>query len=126
MSLHIKIQVSLEQDAHEKFANVNMKTSMWMPVELNVGSSHIRVTSVSLSEISFPRSLTDRLQVRSVLISPRLSCQSTDIIPLNDVSDVYNVSTGHELDEFIIRRRQGVTVYFSSPSRERIVKVNEA
>ena len=40
-----------------------------------------------------------------------------------DVSDVYNVSTGQELHEFIIRRRQGVTVYFSSPSRETIVKV---
>ena len=46
-----------------------------------------------------------------------------DLIPLTDVSDVYNVSTGLELDEFIIRRRQGVTVYFSSPSREIIVKV---
>ena len=49
-----------------------------------------------------------------------------DLIPLTDVSDVYNVSTGQELDEFIIRRRQGVTVYFSSPSREIIVKVCES
>lgn len=42
-----------------------------------------------------------------------------------DVSDVYNVFTGQEPHEFIIRRRQGVTVYFSSPSRETIVKVDE-
>jgi hypothetical protein len=49
-----------------------------------------------------------------------------DLIPLTDVSDVYNVSTGQELHEFIIRRRQGVTVYFSSPSREIIVKVFES
>ena len=53
-------QVSLEQDVQESFTNVNMKTSMRMPVELKVGSSHILVTSVSLSEISFPGGLTDR------------------------------------------------------------------
>lgn len=48
-------QVSLEQDVQENFTNVNMKTSMRVPVELKVGSTHIRVTSVSLREISlFP------------------------------------------------------------------------
>ena len=62
-------------------------------------------------------------QVKSLPISPGLSCKSTELIPLTDVSDIYNVSTGQELNEFIIRRRQGVTVYFSSPSREPIVKV---
>lgn len=62
-------------------------------------------------------------QVKSLPISPGLSCKSTELIPLTDVSDIYNVSTGQELNEFIIRRRQGVTVYFSSPSREFIVKV---
>jgi len=62
-------------------------------------------------------------QVKSLPISPALSCKSTELIPLTDVSDIYNVSTGQELNEFIIRRRQGVTVYFSSPTRELIVKV---
>lgn len=57
------------------------------------------------------------------MISPGLSCQSTEVIPLTDVSDVYNVSTGVEQNEFIIRRRQGITVYFSSAAREIIVKV---
>lgn len=52
-----------------------------------------------------------------------MSCKSTELIPLTDVSDIYNVSTGQETNEFIIRRRQGITVYFSSPSREQIVKV---
>ena len=41
-------QVSLEQDAQENFTDVNMKTSIRVPVELRVGSSHIRVTSVSI------------------------------------------------------------------------------
>jgi hypothetical protein len=53
-----------------------------------------------------------------------LSCKATEIIPLADISDIYNVSTGIE-HEFIIRRtRHGVTVYFSSSSRETIVKVS--
>ena len=52
------------------------------------------------------------------------SCTSTEIITLTDVSDVYNVSTGHDPYEFIIRRsRQGITLYFSSPEREAIIKV---
>ena len=40
----------------ETFTDVTMKTSMREPVVLKVGSSHIRVTSVSLSEgpFSFP------------------------------------------------------------------------
>ena len=64
--------------------------------------------------------------MKTLPISPGLSFKSTDLIPLNDVSDVYNVSTGQEQHEFIIRRRQGVTVYFLSPSREAIVKVYES
>ena len=41
-----------------------------------------------------------------------------------DVSDTYNVSTGRDPHEFIIRRsRQGATLYFSSSSRDNIVKV---
>ena len=54
-----------------------------------------------------------------------MSCKSTELIPLADVSDIYNVSTGQENNEFIIRRRQGVTVYFSSPSRVHVVKVSK-
>ena len=49
MSLHnLFFQVSLEQDTQESFTDVNMKTSMRVPVELKVGSSHIRIISVSL------------------------------------------------------------------------------
>lgn len=41
-----------------------------------------------------------------------------------DVSDAYNVSTGLDPHEFIIRlSRQGVISYFSSPHRDNIVKV---
>ncbi|PPQ78909.1 hypothetical protein CVT25_002369 [Psilocybe cyanescens] len=97
--------VSLEQEVHDTFFDVMMRTSSRVPVVMRVGTSHIRVTSV-----------------KSLPISPGLSCKSTELIPLTDVSDIYNVSTGQEANEFIIRRRQGVTVYFSSPNREQIVK----
>lgn len=57
-------------------------------------------------------------------ISPGLSCRATEIIPLADISDVYNVSTGSDVHEFIIRRnRHGVTTYFTSTQRDMIVKV---
>lgn len=78
---------------------------MRLPVVLDVGSSHLRVTSI-----------------KTVPISPGLASKSTEVIPLSDVSDVYNISTGFEPNEFIIRRRQGVTVYFASVSRDIIVK----
>jgi hypothetical protein len=65
------------------------------------------------------------LQVKAQPISPMFTCRSTEIITLTDVSDVYNVSTGHDPYEFIIRRsRQGITLYFSSPERDAIVKVS--
>lgn len=57
-------------------------------------------------------------------ICSSLSCKATEIIPLKDISDVYNVSTGHDSYEFIVRKlRQGVTLYFSSSQRDTIVKV---
>lgn len=48
----------------------------------------------------------------------------TEIVSLADISDVYNVSTGQDPDEFIIRKiRHGITLYFSSPMRDAIIKV---
>ena len=44
------LKVSLEQDSQENFTDATMKKSMRVPVVLKIGSSHIRVTSVSLSE----------------------------------------------------------------------------
>ena len=57
LSLQSPFQVSLEQGTQENFTDV-MKTAMRVPVVLKVGSSHIRVTSVSLSS-GFLRSLID-------------------------------------------------------------------
>jgi hypothetical protein len=55
MSLcNLFFQVSLEQDMQESFTGVTMKTFRREPVVLQVGSAHIRVTSVSLGEGSFP------------------------------------------------------------------------
>lgn len=56
-----------------------------------------------------------------------MTCKATEIIPLREITDVYNVSTGNDPHEFIVRRsRQGVTLYFSSPDRELIVKVSNS
>ncbi|KAJ6587786.1 hypothetical protein B0H10DRAFT_2233906 [Mycena sp. CBHHK59/15] len=100
--------LALESEVGEQFSDISMRLQqMRFPIVLLVGESHIRITSV-----------------RAQSISPGLSCKSTEIIPLMDVSDVYNVSSiGQDAHEFIIRRaQQGTTVYFSSPSREAIVK----
>ncbi|KAK7053933.1 hypothetical protein R3P38DRAFT_3343387 [Favolaschia claudopus] len=98
----------LEHEVGEQFSDISMRLQqMRFPITLLVGETHVRITSV-----------------RAQPISPGLSCKSTEIIPLTDVSDVYNVSSvGQDTQEFIIRRaQQGNTVYFSSPSREAIVK----
>ncbi|KAI9574812.1 hypothetical protein HD554DRAFT_2201766 [Boletus coccyginus] len=99
---------SLEHESNTVFTEVTMRQAhdIRMPVNMEVAHTHIRITSVP------------------AVISPSLSCKSTEIISLTDVSDAYNVSTGLDPHEFIIRlSRQGVTSYFSSPYRDNIVKV---
>ncbi|KAJ6540091.1 hypothetical protein B0H10DRAFT_2170598 [Mycena sp. CBHHK59/15] len=100
--------LALESEVGEQFSDISMRLQqMRFPIVLLVGESHIRITSV-----------------RAQSISPGLSCKSTEIIPLMDVSDVYNVSSiGQDAHEFIIRRaQQGTTVYFSSPSARPLSK----
>ncbi|KAF5371189.1 hypothetical protein D9758_004214 [Tetrapyrgos nigripes] len=103
--------LSLEKESSDLFADVTMKIDQnRVPVNFTVGATHIRITSV-----------------RAVNISPGVACKSTDIVLLADVSDVYNVQTGHEANEFIIRRsRQGDTLYFTSPARESIIRTIRA
>ncbi|KAF7293793.1 Ras-GAP domain-containing protein [Mycena chlorophos] len=106
---------SLEAEVGSQFSgDVSMRqtqtqTQTRVPITLLVGETHLRITSV-----------------RAQPIAPQgLACRATEIIPLADVSDVYNVSSlGHDNTyEFIIRRAQmGTTVYFASPQREAIVK----
>ncbi|KAG6896188.1 hypothetical protein C0992_009811 [Termitomyces sp. T32_za158] len=102
-----QVEMALENEQpQETFLDVNMKVIQLRPVILTVGTTHIRITSV-----------------KAQVISPGLSCKATEIIPLADISDIYNVATGMDTYEFIIRRsRGGVTEYFSSPSRDNIVK----
>lgn len=95
---------------------------MRMPVILNVGTTHLRITSASLALCRSYARLT-LLQIKAQQITPTINCKSTEIIMLADISDVYNVSTGHDLFEFIVRRRHGLTMYFSSPARDSIIKV---
>ncbi|KAJ7055100.1 hypothetical protein C8F01DRAFT_470816 [Mycena amicta] len=99
---------ALEAEVGNQFSDISMRSQqIRFPIVLLVGETHIRITSV-----------------RAQPISPGLSCKATEIIPLSDVSDVYNVSSvGQDTQEFIIRRaQQGATVYFSSPLREAMVK----
>lgn len=103
-----------------------MKTSSSMrsPVILLVGQTHLRITSVcNLSFYQMPN--VDYVQVRAQTISTTLTCRATEVIPMADVGDVYNVLTGQEvMNEFIIRRnRSSSTIYLTSPAREVIVKV---
>ncbi|CAK5277391.1 unnamed protein product [Mycena citricolor] len=108
----LRTAVALESEACESFTDATIRLQqVRFPIKLLVSETHVRLTSV-----------------RAQPISPRLSCSATEIIPLADVSDVYNVSSTpgsgtQDVNEFIIRRLQaGNTLYFASPSREAIVK----
>ncbi|KAL7282669.1 hypothetical protein ACG7TL_004142 [Trametes sanguinea] len=101
--------VALEEEPSIDFEDVTMRHThpMRVPVTMKVAQSHIRITTT-----------------KALPVSNLLSSKATEIIPLSDINDVYNVATGHDSHEFIIRRiRQGMTLYFSSPYRDAIVKV---
>ncbi|KAG8905759.1 Ras GTPase activating protein ira2 [Tulasnella sp. 403] len=100
--------VGLEREAKETFLEVKKldRHRMSVPISLQVGATHLRITSTKPKQIWGSS-----------------ACKLTEIILLTDVDDVYNVSTGHEVNEFVIRRnRTGGTMYFSSPTRDAIVK----
>ncbi|KAI0737738.1 hypothetical protein C8Q80DRAFT_1276173 [Daedaleopsis nitida] len=104
--------VGLEAELSEDFEDVTMRQTqpMRVPVTMRVAQSHLRITTT-----------------KALPISNLLSCKATEIIPLSDINDVYNVSTGHDSHEFIIRKvRQGMTLYFASPYRDIIVKAIRA
>ena len=64
-------------------------------------------------------------QRRAQTIWPEFQCLLNEIILLSDIGDVYNVSTGQDINEFIIRKsRYGGTLYFSSADRDLIVHVS--
>ncbi|GBE80125.1 hypothetical protein SCP_0213280 [Sparassis crispa] len=98
----------LEQEHRTPFTEVTMRHThpMREPVTLIVATNHLRVTTMKAQPIC-----------------NSLACKATEIVPLSDINDVYNVATGHESNEFIIRRvRHGVTLYFSSPLRGAVVQ----
>ncbi|KAI8982739.1 hypothetical protein BD414DRAFT_515918 [Trametes punicea] len=107
-AVSLSYAVELEEESGKEFEEVTMRHThpMRVPVTMKVASSHIRITTT-----------------KALPISNLLSCKATEIVPLSDINDVYNVSTGHDTHEFIIRRvRQGMTLYFSSLHRDAIVK----
>ncbi|KIO22012.1 hypothetical protein M407DRAFT_28426 [Tulasnella calospora MUT 4182] len=100
--------VGLERGLGEPFVDVKKldRHKMSVPITLHIGTSHLRITSTKPKQIW-----------------GNASSKLTEVVALADIDDVYNVSTGHEVNEFVIRRnRAGGTMYFSSPSRDAIVK----
>ncbi|KAI0040644.1 hypothetical protein FA95DRAFT_1647858 [Auriscalpium vulgare] len=101
---------SLEQEQCDQFDEITMRHShhMRMPVSIEVGVSHLRIIS-------------DKAHT----ISPSLACKSVEIIPLQDISDVYNVSTGLDPSEFIIRKtRQSVTAIRAAKGHMRSIAIS--
>lgn len=79
--------------------------SIRLPISLIIYETYLRIVSF-----------------RSQPIWPGLECHVNEIILFSDIGDVYNISTGHEPNEFIVRRsRYGGTLYFSSLERDVIV-----
>jgi hypothetical protein len=102
----LQYAASLEAEPRETYKDISKRYHIYLPITLEVATTHLRITSAKAQSIS-----------------PSLSCRAVEIVSLADISDVYNVSTGQELNEFIVRRsRHGVTLYFSSAVRDTIVK----
>ncbi|KAI5118442.1 hypothetical protein M0805_000576 [Coniferiporia weirii] len=98
---------TLEQEPKEVFKDIMLRQAhlMKVPVNLAVAQSHLRIDSVKAQNVY-----------------AQFSCKTTEIVPFGDIGDIYNVSTGRDTNEFIIRRnRNGGTLYFSSPERDHIV-----
>ncbi|KAI0080777.1 hypothetical protein K474DRAFT_1717515 [Panus rudis PR-1116 ss-1] len=97
-----------EEEPRDTFDDITMRIcqTMRVPVILDIARSHLRITVVRTHSLSNWREY-----------------RPTEIIPYQDISDAYNISTGQDANEFVIRKaRQGSTLYFSSPYRDAIVK----
>lgn len=117
---------TLEQEEKEIFKNVMLRQVhlVKVPADLSVAQSHIRIDSVSHLHGFSLSSLSDSIQIKAQNIYGTFCCKTTEIVPFTDIGDIYNVSTGRDAHEFIIRRnRNGGTLYFSSPERDQIIKV---
>lgn len=102
----LRYAAAFESEPKEIYIDVLKRYHAYLPITLEVGTTHVRMTSAKAQPIA-----------------AALSCRTVDIVLLADISDVYNVSTGQEPNEFVIRRsRQGITLYFSSILRDSIVK----
>ncbi|TDL29911.1 hypothetical protein BD410DRAFT_780416, partial [Rickenella mellea] len=98
----------LEQEQGDVFSDLTLRQAqlMKMRVDVKIAQTYIRITSV-----------------KAQVIFPNLAGKITEIVPLSDVDDIYNVTTGRDANEFIVRRsRNGGTLYFASPEREQIIK----
>lgn len=114
--------MSLEKELEDTFLEVSMKCPQLQPVILEVGANTIRITSVS-SLSDRDDNCTNLWKIKTQRITPGLACKAIEVIPLNDISDIYNVAVGSE-HEFIIRQTRHSTIFFSSPVRDLLVKVS--
>lgn len=125
--MFISVAVELEDEPAVEFDEVFMRHNhpMRVPVIMRVAQTHLRITMVCFTNHYLQSASQDFVQMKATTINNMLSCRATEIISLADISDVYNVSTGHDANEFIIRKiRHGTTLYFTSPMRDAIVKVS--
>ncbi|KAL4251095.1 Ras-GAP domain-containing protein [Abortiporus biennis] len=98
-----------EEEQRDEFFDVTLRQGhpMRIPVHLEVATTHLRIVTMKPSSGQ--------------------ACRATEIVPLVDISDVYNVQTGQDPNEFIIRKvRHGSTLYFTAPQRDLIVKTIRA
>ncbi|KAI0340881.1 hypothetical protein BDW22DRAFT_1485833 [Trametopsis cervina] len=104
----LQYAIDQEEEEYEEYEEVYMRMNhpMRVPVTLRVAGTHLRIVTL-----------------KTTPINNTLSCRATEIIPLTDISDIYNVSISHDTHEFIIRKiRHGSTMFFTSPFRDIIVK----
>ncbi|KAI0089247.1 hypothetical protein BDY19DRAFT_1089227 [Irpex rosettiformis] len=108
----LQYAIDQEHEDAQEFEEVYMRHNhpMRIPVTMHIGSSHLRITAL-----------------KTTPINNTLSCRATEIIPLADISDIYNVAIGNDTHEFVIRKiRHGSTLFFTSPYRDTIVKIIRA
>ena len=119
---------TLEQEDKDTIKDVMLRQAHHIKLLANlaVAQSHLPIDTVRtilVSTILF-RIFKRNYRSKHSHVYRQLSCKITEIVPFGDIGDIYNVSTGRDAHEFIIRRnRNGGTLYFSSPERNQMIKV---
>ncbi|KAF8592239.1 hypothetical protein K439DRAFT_1626245 [Ramaria rubella] len=98
---------TLESETYSSYhCHQHIRNLLKIPIFMQVGISHIRLTSV-----------------KTQYVYPNLACKTVEIVPLVDIGDVSPVISRTDATEFVIRRIvNGNTISFSSPERDKIME----